>query len=149
MARPGAPSASQCQHISGPGVPSASPVPACGWHFSAQFLRICPPSQCLRQVSLHCVHPASGLERIMHGPLEVDTDSKSAYDLCHRHSAGDSSRHVQRREWKMRELQFNSAVRLRLVTTDKMTARAGRGGGLHRWPGGAESVTPRYASGRV
>ena len=54
------------------------------------------------------------------GEVEAETDSKSAYDLCHRSSAGASTRHVQRRVFKMRELVSQRLVALKLVPTSEM-----------------------------
>ena len=52
-----------------------------------------------------------------HGPPEVDTDSKAAYDSCHRDSAGQYSRHIERRVYKMRELCGGKRVKLVLIGT--------------------------------
>jgi acetyl/propionyl-CoA carboxylase alpha subunit len=54
-----------------------------------------------------------------HDPIEVETDNKGAHDLCHRHTTGPSSRHVQRKVNKMRELQHDGSVRVGLIPTDK------------------------------
>ena len=65
------------------------------------------------------------IERVSHnlaGEVEAETDSKSAYDLCHRSSAGSSTRHVQRRVFKMRELVSQRLVSLKLVSTADMYA---------------------------
>ena len=37
--------------------------------------------------------------------IEVKTDSKAAYDLCHRFTSAQNSRHVDRKVFKMRELR--------------------------------------------
>ena len=37
--------------------------------------------------------------------VEVNTDSKAAYDLCHRFTSAQNSRHVDRKLFKMRELR--------------------------------------------
>lgn len=52
----------------------------------------------------------------------VETDSKSAHDLCHRNSAGPSTRHVERRAFKMRELNRTKKVKVGLVPTHLMYA---------------------------
>jgi len=52
-----------------------------------------------------------------HGPVDIGTDSKSAYDLCHRQSAGQFTRHVERRVFKMRELVGGHKVKLSLIPT--------------------------------
>ena len=56
------------------------------------------------------------------GMPEAETDSKSAFDLCQRNSAGASTRHVERRVFKMRELVGARKVQLKLVTTAEMYA---------------------------
>jgi len=59
----------------------------------------------------------------VHGPVEVETDSKSAHDLIHRNSSGGgATRHVERKEFKMRELQRRKKVAVRLVKTADMEA---------------------------
>ena len=52
-----------------------------------------------------------------HGPPEASTDSKAAYDSCHRESAGQYSRHIARRVYKMRELCGGKRVKLVLIGT--------------------------------
>lgn len=56
------------------------------------------------------------------GIPSVETDSKSAYDLCHKNCAGASTRHVERRVFKMRELNMTKKVKLGLVPTHMMYA---------------------------
>ena len=58
-----------------------------------------------------------------HGIVEAETDAKAAYDLCHRESSGGgASRHIDRREFKMRELRKRRRVIVRLVKTEDMEA---------------------------
>ena len=57
-----------------------------------------------------------------HGPVEVGVDNKGAYDLCHRSTAGKNSRHVDRKVYKMRELQHSGVVKTVLVPTKDMRA---------------------------
>ena len=57
------------------------------------------------------------MEEIVHGPISVETDSSSAHDLCHRKTVGQNSRHVERKAWKMRELQRAGKVRVKLIPT--------------------------------
>ena len=57
-----------------------------------------------------------------HGPVKVATNSKSAFDLCHRDSAGQYSRHVERKHFKMREVRAAGKVNLTLVPTTENTA---------------------------
>ena len=59
----------------------------------------------------------------VHGPIDVETDAKSAHDLIHRNtSGGGATRHVDRKEFKMRELQQRKLVAVRLVPTEAMEA---------------------------
>ena len=65
------------------------------------------------------------IARVTHsyaGTARAETDSKAAHDLCKRDSAGSSTRHVERREFKMRELQKRGKVDLKLVRTHEMYA---------------------------
>ena len=59
---------------------------------------------------------------IVHGPTEVGVDNTGAFNLCQRATVGKNSRHVERKVFKMRELQFARVVRLTLVPTDDMVA---------------------------
>ena len=45
--------------------------------------------------------------------IEVCTDSKAAYDLCHRFTSAQHSRHVDRKLFKMRELRGAGRVVVR------------------------------------
>ena len=55
-------------------------------------------------------------------PIVVNTDSSGAYDLCHRHSAGQNSRHVDRKTYKMRELRGSDVVELVKIDGEKNPA---------------------------
>jgi hypothetical protein len=57
------------------------------------------------------------LEQFRHGPVEVETDSKGAYDLIHRDGPGKNSRHIERRAFKMRELRGLNKVIVKLIPT--------------------------------
>lgn len=57
------------------------------------------------------------VNEIEHGPTEVGVDNSGAFDLCHRHTAGKNSRHVERKVYKMRELYHTGVVKLVLVPT--------------------------------
>ena len=48
-------------------------------------------------------------------PVEVCTDSKAAYDLCHRFNSAQNSRHVDRKLFKMRELRGEGRVTVRHI----------------------------------
>ena len=54
----------------------------------------------------------------MHPPVEVKTDNKGAYDLCHREGPGTNTRHVERKHFKMRELRGAGLVRVSLIPTE-------------------------------
>lgn len=66
---------------------------------------------------LETSNPEAHSRVYQHGPVEIDTDSKSAHDLCHRDSAAKNSRHVDRKAFKMRELCGAKKVKLGLVPT--------------------------------
>ena len=55
---------------------------------------------------------------VLDGPVEVETDNKGAYDLCHRCSNGKNSRHVERKVFKMRELSHAGHVKVIHVPTE-------------------------------
>ena len=52
------------------------------------------------------------------GPIQVYTDNKGAYDLCHRFTSAQNSRHVDRKLFKMRELRGAGEVVVNYVPTD-------------------------------
>ena len=52
------------------------------------------------------------------GAVSVGTDNKGAYDLCHRFTSAQNSRHIDRRLFKMRELRGLGVVSVRWVPTD-------------------------------
>ena len=56
------------------------------------------------------------------GPIDVATDNKGAYDLCHRFSSAQHSRHIDRKMFKMREMRGNDIVEVRHVPTDNNPA---------------------------
>lgn len=55
-------------------------------------------------------------------PIMVHTDNSGAYDLCHRISAGQNSRHVDRKMYKMRELRGSGVVILNKIDGEKNPA---------------------------
>ena len=75
-------------------------------------------------VPVHPVRRGAGcqIRDFEHDPVEVGVDNKGAYDLCHRATAGKNSRHVERKVFKMRELQHAGKVKLVLVPTNEMRA---------------------------
>ena len=52
-------------------------------------------------------------------PVEVCTDSKAAYDLCHRYSAAQHTKHIDRKMFKMRELRGAGCVTVRHLPGEK------------------------------
>ena len=61
-----------------------------------------------------------GFENV--GPVRVETDNKGAYDLCHRYSSAQHSRHIDRKLFKMRELRGAKVVTVHYIPTDENTA---------------------------
>ena len=53
---------------------------------------------------------------------EVGTDNKVAYDLCHRFTSAQNSRHIDRKLFKMRELRGAGRVTVRYIPTDENEA---------------------------
>ncbi|KAL1518494.1 hypothetical protein AB1Y20_002785 [Prymnesium parvum] len=51
-------------------------------------------------------------------PIEVCTDNKGAFDLCHRYTSAQNSRHIDRKLFKMRELRGAGDVTVRHIPTD-------------------------------
>ena len=45
----------------------------------------------------------------------METDNKGAFDLCHRYSSAQHSRHIDRKLFKMRELRGAGIVRVRHI----------------------------------
>ena len=56
------------------------------------------------------------------GPINVSTDNKGAYDLCHRFTSAQHSRHIDRKMFKMRELNGSAVVKVNYVMTEDNTA---------------------------
>ena len=50
-------------------------------------------------------------------PISVATDNKGAYDLCHRFTSAQNSRHIDRKLFKMRELRGAGVVNVRHTPT--------------------------------
>ena len=55
---------------------------------------------------------------VLNGPVPVYTDNKGAYDLCHRFTSAQNSRHVDRKLFKMRELRGAGEVTVDHVPTE-------------------------------
>ena len=54
--------------------------------------------------------------------MSVGTDNKGAYDLCHRFTSAQNSRHIDRKLFKMRELRGLGVVSVKWVPTEDNTA---------------------------
>ena len=61
---------------------------------------------------------ASFLGHDVAGAIEAFTDNKGAYDLCHRYTSAQHSRHVDRKMFKMRELRGAGVVTVSHIPTD-------------------------------
>ena len=62
----------------------------------------------LADCAIELLHVVSVLNFLGHATpdaVDVFTDSKAAYDLCHRFTTAQNSRHVDRKMFKMRELR--------------------------------------------
>ena len=79
----------------------------------------------LCDAAIELIHTLSVLEFLGHNttePVEVCTDSKAAYDLCHRFTSASNSRHVDRKLFKMRELRGAGVVNVRHIPGDSNPA---------------------------
>ena len=56
------------------------------------------------------------------GPIDVCTDNKAAFDLCHRVASAQHTRHIDRKMFKMRELRGAGVVNVRHVPTESNPA---------------------------
>ena len=52
----------------------------------------------------------------------VETDNKGAYDLCHRYTSAQHSRHIDRKLFKLREMRGAGMVTVKYLPTDDNTA---------------------------
>ncbi len=55
-------------------------------------------------------------------PIEVFTDNKAAYNLCRRFTLAQNSRHINRKLFKMRELQASGLVTVSHIPTESNPA---------------------------
>ena len=67
---------------------------------------------------LHIIEVVRHLGHAVDEAVEVFTDSKAAYDLCHRFTSSQHSRHVDRKLFKMRELRGAQVVVVRHIPGD-------------------------------
>ena len=66
----------------------------------------------------HIIEVVRHLGHAVDEAVEVFTDSKAAYDLCHRFTSSQHSRHVDRKLFKMRELRGAQVVVVRHIPGD-------------------------------
>ena len=64
---------------------------------------------------LHVVEVVEFLGHALPDAIEVCTDSKAAFDLCHRFTSAQNSRHVDRKLFKMRELRGAGRVTVKHI----------------------------------
>ena len=79
----------------------------------------------LADCAIELLHTKAVLEFMGHetpDAIEVCTDSKAAFDLCHRFTSAANSRHVDRKLFKMRELRGAGVVRVRHIPGDSNPA---------------------------
>ena len=79
----------------------------------------------LADTAIELLHTKAVLEFMGHetpDAIEVCTDSKAAFDLCHRFTSAQNSRHVDRKLFKMRELRGAGVVRVRHIAGDSNPA---------------------------
>ena len=72
----------------------------------------------LADLAIELIHIIGVVEFLGHevpDAVEVCTDSKAAYDLCHRFTSAQNSRHVDRKLFKMRELRGAGTVVVRHI----------------------------------
>eukprot|EP00966_Prymnesium_polylepis_P255922 5912093-Prymnesium_polylepis.1 len=74
----------------------------------------------LAELAIELIHTDAMLEHVGYrreGPISAGTDNKGAYDLCHRFTSAQNSRHVDRKLFKMREMRGAGTVTVELVPT--------------------------------
>jgi hypothetical protein len=64
---------------------------------------------------LHVIEVVNFLGHETPDAIEANTDSKAAYDLCHRFTSAQNSRHIERKTFKMRELRGAGRVVVRHI----------------------------------
>jgi hypothetical protein len=75
----------------------------------------------LAELAIELIHTDAMLEHVGYrreGPIAAGTDNKGAYDLCHRFTSAQNSRHVDRKLFKMREMRGAGIVTVELVPTE-------------------------------
>ena len=75
----------------------------------------------LADCAIELIHTSAAVAFIGHrqpGAIECYTDNKAAYDLCHRFTSAQNSRHIDRKMFKMRELRGAGIVTVAHVGTE-------------------------------
>ena len=75
----------------------------------------------LAELAIELIHTDAMLEHVGYrreGPIAAGTDNKGAYDLCHRFTSAQNSRHVDRKLFKMREMRGAGIVTVELIPTE-------------------------------
>ena len=75
----------------------------------------------LAECAIELINVSAMLEHIGHeqdSAIECFTDNKAAYDLYHRFTSAQNSRHINRRMFKMRELRGAGVVTVSHVGTE-------------------------------
>ena len=52
----------------------------------------------------------------------VETDNKGAYELCHKYTSAQHTRHIDRKLFKLREMRGAGIVKVQYIPTDENTA---------------------------
>ena len=56
------------------------------------------------------------------GDVMVETDNKGAYELCHKYTSAQHTRHIDRKLFKLREMRGAGIVKVQYIPTDENTA---------------------------
>ena len=75
----------------------------------------------LADTAIELIHVSAMLNFIGHSSpaaIKCFTDNKGAYDLCHRFTSAQNSRHIDRKLFKMRELRGAGVVTVAHVGTE-------------------------------
>ena len=75
----------------------------------------------LAECAIELIHVSAMLAHIGHeqeSTIECSTDNKAAYDLCHRFTSAQNSRHIDRKMFKMCELLGAGIVTVSHVGTE-------------------------------
>ena len=56
------------------------------------------------------------------GDVVVETDNKGAWELCHKYSSAQHTRHIDRKLFKLREMRGAGIVKVQYIPTDENTA---------------------------